>query len=300
MRRYATPAAFKEALESRLRVAAQASGRDQNRLRMRLVMGRFAVRVDHEYGEDAVLKGGVVLELRLAEARATRDLDLHLHGRPDQTLQRLRHAGRLDLDDRLFYEVQTHPRHPTIDAEGMRYEGLRFRVQARMAGKVYGEPFGVDVAFAEPMVGHPELVAGSDFLGFAGVEAPRLRVYPLETHLAEKVHAYTMPRARPNSRVKDLPDIALLGRVRAVDSAVLRQALEETFAHRAVHPLPAALPEPPSTWGTAYARIASRDHLPWGDLDAVLAAARAFVEPVLAGGTGRWDPSRWVWSVGDR
>lgn len=300
MRRYATPAAFKEALESRLRPAAQASGRDQNRLRMRLVMDRFAARVAHEYGEDVVLKGGVVLELRLAEARATRDLDLHVRGRPDQALRRLRHAGRLDLGDHLLYEVQAHPRHPTIDAEGMRYEGLRFRVQTRLAGKVYGEPFGVDVAFAEPMVGQSEFVAGADFLGFAGVEAPRLRVYPLETHLTEKVHAYTMHRSRPNSRVKDLPDIALLGRVRVVDSAVLRLALEETFAHRAVHPLPAALPDPPSTWDTAYARLASRDHLPWTHLDAVLAAARAFVEPVLVGGTGRWDPSRWAWSVGDR
>ena len=41
-------------------------------------MKRFATRIGQEYGDDVVFKGGVVLELRLAEARATRDLDLHL------------------------------------------------------------------------------------------------------------------------------------------------------------------------------------------------------------------------------
>jgi len=187
--RYSTPMAFKEALEARLRSAAKASGQEQNRLRMRLVMDRFAVRVLEEYREDVLLKGGVVLELRLAEARATKDLDLRLVGDPELTLARMQRAGRSALDDHLAFEVRPDPRNPTIEAEGMRYQGLRFRVQARLAGKVYGGPFGVDAAFAEPLVGEPELVRASDFLAFAEIDAPMLRVYPLETHIAEKLHA---------------------------------------------------------------------------------------------------------------
>ena len=38
-----------------------------------------------------------------------------------------------------------------------------------------------------------------NILGFAGVAPPVLRLYPIETHIAEKLHAYTMPRARPNN-----------------------------------------------------------------------------------------------------
>lgn len=82
MRNYATPVFFKEALEARLRRRAHDTGQDQNRFRMRLVMDRFAVRVTQEYGDDVVLKGGLVLELRLDRARSTKDLDLHLSGRP--------------------------------------------------------------------------------------------------------------------------------------------------------------------------------------------------------------------------
>ncbi len=299
MTRYATPAAFKEALEARLRTASRDTGRDQNRLRMRLVMDRLATRVTEEFGEAVVLKGGVVLELRLAEARATKDLDLHLIGDPALTLDRLRRAGRSQLADHLAFEIQVDARHPTIDAEGMRYEGQRYVVQARLAGKPYGGPFGVDVAFAEPMVGEPERLRGSTFLAFADIPAPMFRAYPLETHIAEKLHAYTMPRPRPNSRVKDLPDMALLGSVRPVDAFILRRAIDQTFAHRAVHPVPRALPQPSETWRTPYHRIASSDRLRWPDLDSVNVAVRGFIDPVLRGDTGTWEPKRWTWQARD-
>lgn len=298
MTRYAKPAAFKEALEARLRAASRDTGRDQNRLRMRLVMDRLATRITGEFGDAVVLKGGVVLELRLAEARATKDLDLHLIGDPALTLDRLRHAGRSPLADHLTFEIQVDARHPTIDAEGMRYEGQRFRVLARMAGKPYGAPFGLDVAFAEPMAGEPEILAGSNFLAFADIPPPAFRVYPVETHIAEKLHAYTMPRPRPNSRVKDLPDMALLASVRPVDARILRDAIGHTFAHRSVHPVPKALPKPSEAWRVPYDRIARTNQLRWPDLDGVTEAVRAFIDPVLVGTTGKWDPTTWAWTPG--
>lgn len=36
---------------------------------------------------------------------------------------------------------------------------------------------------------------------------------PVETHLAEKLHAYTLPCSTENARVRHLPDMALLGTV---------------------------------------------------------------------------------------
>ena len=85
----------------------------------------------------------------------------------------------------------------------MQYEGLRFRADCKIAGKVYGQPFGVDVAFGDPILGEPDVMVADDVLAFAGIAPPTLRLYPIETHIAEKLHAYTMPRTRPNSRVKD-------------------------------------------------------------------------------------------------
>jgi len=247
MRRYATPMAFKEALKARLRRQARGQARDVDRVRLRLAMERFAARLVREYGDGVVVKGGVVLELRLARARATRDLDLRLVGSPDDTLRRLRSAGRLALGDHLAFEVQPDPRNPVLDAEGMVYEGRRFRVEPRLAGKPWAGPFGVDAAFAEPMHGDVEIIRGSDLLGFVEVEPAALPVYPVSSHIAEKLHAYTLPRTRPNSRVKDLPDLALLAQVGDLRAVDLRAALEATFGHRRSHPLPGRVPDPPAT-----------------------------------------------------
>jgi hypothetical protein len=135
-------------------------------------------------------------------------------------------------------------------------------------------------------------------LAFAGIAPPPLRLYPIETHIAEKLHAYTLPRARPNSRVKDLPDIALLATVQKIDAERLRAALEKTFTFRKTHPLPVLFPPPPPSWTTPYAAMAAEDELPWPTLDQVTAAARDFLEPVLSGGLDAlWKPETWTWST---
>ncbi|WP_414654065.1 nucleotidyl transferase AbiEii/AbiGii toxin family protein [Hyalangium sp.] len=64
--------------------------------------------------------------------------------------------------------------------------------------------------------------------------------------MAEKLHAYTMPRSRPNSRVKDLPDIALLASAQPLKATHLRDAIEQTFRFRGTHELPVMFPEPPT------------------------------------------------------
>ena len=298
--RYATPQAFKAALEQRLRHRAAGDGLELQRLRQLVVFDRFLARVFSMFEDAVVLKGGLVLELRLERARTTKDVDLRLAGRPDEALQKLRTAGRIDLGDHLVYLIIPDHRHPELQAEGMVYEGLRFQVEGRLADKIYGRPFGVDVAFAEPMEGEPDQLEGGDWLAFAGVEATSIRAYPLESHIAEKLHAYTMPRLRPNSRVKDLPDLALLAMVRPIDARVLRSALEKTWAHRGTHPVPRELPDPPESWERVYGELARANRLPWASLPEVLKAARGFLNPVLAGDAGWWAPGQWRWEGAPR
>ena len=294
-RRYATPAAFKQALEQRLR-ALSPSGASFARRRQLLVFDRVLARIDRILGEAVVLKGGLVLELRLARARTTKDIDLRLVGPSGDVLVRLQEAGRLDLGDYMLFEIQPDAEHPEILTEGMQYEGLRFRAVCKLAGQLYGQPFGIDVAFADPIVGEPEVVRAEDVLGFAGIEPPTLRLYPVETHIAEKLHAYTLPRSRPNSRVKDLPDLALLATIRELDARRLLDALELTFTFRQTHPRPTSLTAPPPTWTAPYARMAAEDQLRWRTLDDLTTAARAFLDPVLAGDLDAiWSPPSWTW-----
>lgn len=297
-RPYSTPAAFKQALETRLKTVS-ATGLDFGRRRQLLVFERFLARTALVFGDAATLKGGLALELRLERARTTRDVDLRVVGAPARIRDRLQEAGRLDLSDFMAFEVQPDAEHPEIQGDGMQYEGMRFRAECRLAGKIYGQVFGVDVAFGEPMFGDPEIVVADDTLAFAGLAPPTLRLYPVETHIAEKLHAYTMPRTRPNSRVKDLPDLALLASVGALDATRLRAAIAQTFAFRTTHAAPAALPDPPLGWADPYSRMAEENGLPWRALGDVVAAAKAFLNPVLGDEGARarteWSPLSWRW-----
>ncbi len=292
---YSSPAAFKQSLEQRLK-AAGGSSAELARKRNLLVFDRFLARIVAVFGDAVTLKGGLVLELRLERARTTKDVDLRLVGSPDGVLAKLREAGHRDLGDFMTFEVAPDEHHPTIQTEAMQYNGLRFRAECKLAGKLYGKRFGVDIAFGDPLFGEPEERIAPDVLSFAGIPPPKLRIYPIETHIAEKLHVYTLPRSSPNSRVKDLPDLALLGTAQPLDAKRLRAALDQTFTFRKTHQLPAVVPDPLPTWATPYAAMAREDQLAWPTLDEVTKAVQAFLDPILAGDLdATWEPGSWRW-----
>lgn len=295
-RRYATPLAFKQALEQRIK-SSSTTGADFARRRQLLVFDRFLARLVSVVGDAVMLKGGLVLEMRLARARTTKDIDLRMMGSADNVLDQLQAAGRLDLGDYMSFEIQSDLEHPEIRNEGMQYNGYRFRAECRLAGAIYSRPFGVDVAFGDPLVGEPDLAVADDLLNFAGISPPTLRLYPVVSHIAEKLHALSMPRSRPNTRVRDLPDIALLATTGSIDGVELRLAFEKTFRFRGTHPLPTSIPVLPVFWEASYAAMAANDELIWRTLKEVTGAVSSFLNPVLGHSSEGeiWAPADWRW-----
>lgn len=145
-RSYASPAAFKQALEQHLR-ATGGQGAAFTRKRQLLVFDRFLARIAVTLQDAVTLKGGLVLELRLKRARTTKDVDLRLTGAPGNILAKLQAAARMDLGDCMTFEIGPDDQHPAIQNDGMPYDGLRFRAACKLAGQSYGNAFGVDVAF---------------------------------------------------------------------------------------------------------------------------------------------------------
>lgn len=103
---YATPAAFRQALEARLIDLAHHRGVDIQRLRKQVAFDRLLCRLFQLPGNPLVLKGGYAMELCLAENRTTRDIDLVARdtlpgpGRVQARILRLLQAGAtLDLQD---------------------------------------------------------------------------------------------------------------------------------------------------------------------------------------------------------
>ncbi|WP_437971466.1 nucleotidyl transferase AbiEii/AbiGii toxin family protein [Sorangium sp. So ce260] len=297
-RSYQTADQFRQALEQRIRTEAQRGGVLVARLRQIVVFERFTARLVSAFGTRAVLKGGFALELRLHGARATRDVDLRISGDPGALLAELQTAGRMDLGDFMTFELRRDSQHAVI-ATTSPYQGHRFRSEARLAGKIYGEPFHVDVVSGGLMPRPPDRVTAGEFFRFAGLPPFEVAVYAREVHIAEKLHAYTYPYPGINSRVRDLPDLGLLARSGPYDAVSLHDTIAAIFAYRATHPMPSKLPSPPATWGAVYASLAQENALPWPKIDVLFQAVEAFLQPALEGTAGTWSAEDWDWTPAD-
>lgn len=264
-RQYASSKAFRAALEQRLNTLARTEGRDLTRLRRRVAFERLLARffAGHPDAPVWVLKGGYGLEVRLRDhARSTLDIDLGIPAPvriappgPQQTdliWERLQHAAALDLDDWFLFTIGA----AIHDLEAPPYGGERYPVAASVDGRIFAR-FHLDVALGDVMLGTADWVAGHDLLGFAGIPPAQMAVLPQAQQFAEKMHAYTLPRAGQGTRVKDLADLALLLELAGLPAlAQVAQAVEATFARRATHPLPSAVPRPPESWSAPYAELA--------------------------------------------
>jgi hypothetical protein len=181
---YKTPAAFRHALDERIRKEREKTGLSFERIRNTIVYDRFIVRLASEFGDSIMVKGGVALEMRLERARATKDIDIRLEGDAKQILQRLQAAGALDERDYFTFEV-SRSKHPEVEGDGAVYGGERFRARALIGGHEY-HSFGVDVGIADMVTEAPDIVESSEFITFVkGVERREIRLYPRNTHVAE-------------------------------------------------------------------------------------------------------------------
>jgi hypothetical protein len=293
-----TPAAFRASVEARLKKeVGPGRGRAINRRRVLIVMERFIARLNEVLPDSALLKGGLALELRLDVARTTKDIDLRVLGNPEELDAQLRaiESFRPDPEDFLDFKITPDLHHPTVIGEGVTYRGFRFKVKAAIAGKLYAA-FGFDVAYGDPILGEPDLLEGTHFFEKYGIPPVRVRTYPATTHLAEKLHAYTLPRGRVNMRLKDLVDMPLIAlALDGMTATQLREAFDLTFNFRGTHELPASLPDPPEQWLGPYDRLVAEEELVWPTLEELHAVAAALIDPILAGVGGTWSVAEGRW-----
>lgn len=280
--RYASPDAFRMALEARFKQLHPNDSSGIQRLRKRVVFERFLGRLQATPDGPWFLKGAVALELRFGNrSRATRDLDLGL----DLALQddvdlsqgevgeRLRAAATCPLEDFFTFSIPAD-REEVLPIPHVR--AYRFGVRAFLADRPF-EDFSVDVGTEISLVAPAEEISESGTLVFAGLTPRRFRVISLPQHFAEKIHAFTRPwEDRENTRVKDLVDIALILEMAQPDPGVTRFTLESVFGGRESHPLPSRIPDPPDSWAATYARDSAGINLASTEIDEAMELLRNF------------------------
>src|SRR6266542_3856311 len=275
---YATPGALRAALEARLRSQGMAAAIDLERLRRRAVFERLLVRLEHAMPGHWVLKGGMALEVRLGDrARTTRDLDLALrHAARDgeAVRERLIEAVAGDAEGDGF-EFRISPA-KAIDADDAGRPGWRFLVDARLDGRTFAK-VRLDVVARPEEISTTDRVRLRSLLAFAGFPDHEVEAVDPAQHFAEKLHAFTRPYGeRPNSRVKDLPDLVLLVGEGLEPAAELLAPVRHVFEVRSTHEVPASLPDPPADWAGRYATLADELGLEAATVDDAMTRLRAF------------------------
>lgn len=296
--RYRTAAAFRQALEARLKnLIQQSSGRlSQVRLRKAVVFDRLLARLQHVAPGVWTLKGGLALDYRLGPtARMTRDMDLAFREDADAATAAFIAAQSVDLGDHFTFAIRR-----TDQLANLEGAAVRFHAQAALAGRLFDE-VTIDISFSDPLGWPPERLATPDLLEFAEITPIIIPVLPLEQHIAEKVHAYTRGYGEegvaPSSRVKDLIDLVLILRHTSPQAGPLRAALHGIFEGRDTHTLPTAFPVPPREWAIGYQQLARDVELDTDLSDGYRRVAR-FLSPILddsAEAERRWDAQRASW-----
>lgn len=96
-RQYDSGPAFRNAIEEHIKRISRDEAVDVQRLRRQIAFDRFLARLFSGDRSDWILKGGYAMELRFQVARATRDLDFTVRGKPsgagDTVLTLLQDAG---------------------------------------------------------------------------------------------------------------------------------------------------------------------------------------------------------------
>ncbi len=286
-RAYTTAAAFRRALEERLKNRSQAEQVDINRLRRQVSFDRLLARLFRDDTAPWALKGGYALELRFKSARSTIDIDLTVQrvvearegGDAVRAIREmLQNAADVSLND--WFEYTIGP--PVMDLTAAPYGGARYSVETRMDGRIFAR-FHLDAGVGDVVIQPLETVECHDWLGFAGIEKPRVWMISRGQQFAEKIHAYTLPRSSANSRVKDLVDLALLIGENELDKRKAFNALRLTFERRNTHGLPTTLNASPEDWQTPFEALAEECRLQT-NIAGVFDSVRKFAEDVLAGG----------------
>lgn len=214
-------------VRQRLTTLARKRGVAFNRVLVQYGIERLLYRLSESpYSEKFILKGAMLFVVwQGAQHRETRDVDLLGFGdNAVEEVTRLFHSicATSVMDDGLVFEEVTAAPITALQE----YGGVTVKINARLEkARIV---VNVDIGFGDKVTPKPELV---EFPALLEYPPPRVRAYPPETVIAEKLHAMVLLGER-NSRMKDFFDVLYLSAKFEFQGDVLLEAIRGTFERR--------------------------------------------------------------------
>lgn len=271
-------------VRARLLNLARTQAADFNQLLVRFALERMLYRLGQsQHAERFVLEGALLFNLWYdLPHRSTRDADLLGFGASDLSslVQAFREIVAIDGRDGLVFDPES------VSADEIRkdtgYGGARVLVSGELARARCRTQ--IDIGFGDAVTPGP--VDARFPVLFGDLPAPQLRTYPVETVIAEKVHAIEL-LGMTNSRMKDYLDLSVLMERERLDAKMLARAIKATFTRRQTA-IPADWPigltdgfGADATRQSLWNAFLRKNQLPAADLPGVVGRLRAALAPAL-------------------
>ncbi len=216
-------------VRQRLLNLSRARKEDFNLILTRYAVERFLYRLSQSnHADKFILKGAMLIAIFIGKAhRPTRDLDLLGFGDPEAEAIRkiIREICQAKVaKDGLEYEADS------VEIEEIRgnqeYPGQRVKINAKLDNAKIN--IQVDIGFGDAVTPKAKIITYPVLLDYP---APRIRAYPKETQIAEKLQSMVF-LGMANSRMKDFYDIYILSKTFSFDANILVKAIKATFERR--------------------------------------------------------------------
>lgn len=212
-----------------------------NDILIRFAIERVLKRLERSsYAGNCILKGGTLFIVWNGgfSYRPTMDADLEFRGdgSPENLKAVFDEVARMPGEEEDGLRIDADSVHAVPIRDDDQYGGVRVTMMA-LIGTVR-IPVQIDVGIGDAIT---PVAKKGDFPVLLDFEAPRLKIYPRETVIAEKYQTI-VKRGLANSRMKDYYDLWKLSEDPKVDLDLCRQAIARTFERRET-PLPSSVPE---------------------------------------------------------
>jgi len=159
--------------------------------------------------------------------RPTKDMDLLGFGSDDITVlkDKFLRVIQIEQNDGLYFD--TTKLQAVEIKEDAKYQGVRITGRATLVKADI--PYQIDIGFGDAVIAVKSVTEIPVFLD--DQPSPNLKVYPIESVLAEKFHAMVF-LGLANSRMKDFFDIVTFASIMPLESTSLQSAIQATFDRR--------------------------------------------------------------------
>ena len=286
-------------VKERLRnIASQTSKEFQSVIRQ-YVQERFLFRLSKSiYSNNFVLKGALLFVAHdISRNRPTRDIDFlgsAISNEINDIIDVVKEILKIEYEDGVIFDSNS------VEAENIvedgDYHGIRIKFYAYMENS--RERVQLDIGFGDKITSGPIEIEFPTLLDF---DAPKIKVYTIETAIAEKFEAIVSLQLQ-SSRMKDFYDVLFFAENYEFKKDLLQKALSATFNHRSTEIEARTMifddkfkldKQLQMLWLAFLERTKLDSNDTFQD---VVTKVQSFIEPIFDEKTEeKWNPNKWIW-----